>query len=417
MHTKIRQNLRTGALKLICILAPLLCIYAGETTKLSFLFGLKEVGHEESSLLNSLIMSLSLVGVPVIGLFSDKNCRKKTLMCLVFFEIAALFLLEHSPFVAAVLQGLIGAAVVAVSRAAYLDVRPVVTNIISRNSVRIPEQDDSLLAGIAVVETVIIQAAAWTFHPFLPDLDLVFLSKLLFALLIIILIFFNDLRDWDLDTSHHEIKSAQKKYLRGYAWQLLVAFFLYDCAFQTPNYFSEAYYNTKKLSEEIDIVGSGVLLGCIVVWVVLLSIYHVRSIRHLITKKERMMYRIRKNLFFSSLALFSVFLFPFAKWKSLFHSKIEFIDLFLFTFIGGIILALIFVYFTNRVKAHERGFLYGILEEVETLAEAISPVFVYSFLPAGTLTNIPFIILIGAGLLCIRKFKNKGNMVDQLLIK
>jgi len=417
VHTKTRHSLRTGFLKFLYIITPLLCIYAGETTKLSFLFELKTAGQEDSSLLNSLIMSLSLVGVPAIGLFSDKNCRKKTLMCLVLFEIAALFLLEHSQFVASALQGLIGAAVVAVSRAAYLDVRPVVTNIISRNSVRIPAQDDSLLAGIAVVETVIVQAAAWTFHSFFTELDLVLISKVLFACLIILLVFFNDLRDWESETSDHEIKSARKEYLSGYAWQLLVAFFLYDCAFQTPNYFSEAYYDTSKLSTEIDVVGGGIFAGCFAVWVVLLSIYYFRSIRHLITRKEKMMYRIRKGVFFSSLALFVVFLFPFAKYRSLFHSKIEFIDLFIFTFIGGIVLALIFVYFTNRVKPHERGFLYGILEEVETLAEAISPVFVYTFLPAGALTNIPFLILIGSGLLCIRKFKDKKNMVNKLLVK
>ena len=67
-----------------------------------------------------------------------------------------MFLLGRSQFVAATIQGLIGAGIVAVSRAAYLNVRPLITNIISINRIKIPAQDDSLLAGIAVVETVIV---------------------------------------------------------------------------------------------------------------------------------------------------------------------------------------------------------------------------------------------------------------------
>lgn len=407
MHTKTRHSLRTGFLKFLYIITPLLCIYAGETTKLSFLFELKTAGQEDSSLLNSLIMSLSLIGVPIIGLFSDKNCRKKTLICLVIFEIAALFLLEHSQFVASALHGLIGAAVVAISRAAYLDVRPVVTNIISRNSVRIPAQDDSLLAGIAVVETVIVQAAAWSFHSFFTDLDLVLISKSLFAFLILLLIFFNDLRDLEAETSTHEIKSARKEYLSGYAWQLLVAFFLYDCAFQTLNYFSEVYYSTSNLSTEINVVGGGIFAGCFAVWIALLSVYHFKSIQHLITKKEKIMHRIRKGLFLFSMFYFFMFLIPFMQYKSLFKSKVDMPVLFAYSIIGGILLALIFVYFTNQVKAHERGFLYGILEEVETLAEAIAPIFIYNFLPKGLLNNISFIILIGSGLICIMKYKKQ----------
>ena len=352
-------------------------------------------------------MSLSLIGVPIIGLFSDKNCRKKTLICLVIFEIAALFLLEHSQFVASALHGLIGAAVVAISRAAYLDVRPVVTNIISRNSVRIPAQDDSLLAGIAVVETVIVQAAAWSFHSFFTDLDLVLISKSLFAFLILLLIFFNDLRDLEAETSTHEIKSARKEYLSGYAWQLLVAFFLYDCAFQTLNYFSEVYYSTSNLSTEINVVGGGIFAGCFAVWIALLSVYHFKSIQHLITKKEKIMHRIRKGLFLFSMFYFFMFLIPFMQYKSLFKSKVDMPVLFAYSIIGGILLALIFVYFTNQVKAHERGFLYGILEEVETLAEAIAPIFIYNFLPKGLLNNISFIILIGSGLICIMKYKKQ----------
>ncbi len=305
MHIKTQRDLRTKLLRFIYIIIPLLCVYAGETSKLSFLFELKATGQKDDSLLSSLIMSLSLFGVPSIGLFSDKNCRKKTLMCLVIFELAALFLLEHSRFIAAALQGLMGAAIVAVSRATYLDMRPIITNIISRSSIKIPIQDDSLLAGIAVVETVIMQAIVWTFHFLFTGLDLVFISKILFTCLIILLIFFKDLRDEHLEISSHEIKLAKKEYLNGYSWQLLVAFFLYDCAFQTPNYFSATYYNANKLNQEIDIVGCGVLIGCVALWIVLLSIYHFRSIRHLITQKERMMYRLRKSLFWSSIALFT----------------------------------------------------------------------------------------------------------------
>ena len=213
MQTNIRRSLRSGILKFFYIFTPLLCIYAGETAKLSFLFELKIVDHGNASLLNSLIMSLSLVGVPSIGLFSDKNCRKKTLLCLVFFEIASLFLLSGSQFVAATIHGLIGSAVVAVSRAAYLDVRPLVTNMISRNSIRIPTQDDTLLAGIAVVETVIVQAAAWTFHSFFSHVDLVFIAKVLFIVLPVLLVFFNDLVDtnFDLEASHHEFKFDYKR--------------------------------------------------------------------------------------------------------------------------------------------------------------------------------------------------------------
>lgn len=413
----MKHSLRRTFLNFIYILTPLICIYAGETTKLAFLFELKNSEVGESSFLNTFIMSLSLVGVPAIGLFSDKNCRKKTLMCLVFFELAALFLLTQSQFIAATIQGLIGAGVVAVSRAAYLDMRPFITNIISKNRIEIATQDDSLLAGIAVVETVLIQAAAWTFHSFFSEIDLILICKLLFAFLVLMLFIFNDLRDIDTEISDHEISSAKKEYLRGYSWQLLVAFFLYDCAFQTPNYFSEAHYDIKNLSKEIDVVGSGVFIGCIVVWIVLLIIYHFRSMRHLITKKEKLMFRIRKSLFYASAALFAVFLFPFAKYKSLFHSNVEYLNLFFFTFIGGIVLALIFVYFTNRVKAHERGFLYGILEEVETLAEAIAPIFVFNFLGEGSLTNIPFIILIGAGLICIRKYNGSKHLLSNHLSK
>ncbi len=198
--------------KFIHLSTPLLCIYAGETTKLAFLFELKSGGVILASFLNSLIMSLSLVGVPAIGLFSDKNCRKKTLMCLVFFELAALILLGRSQFIAATIQGLIGAGVVAVSRAAYLDVRPLITNIISRNTIKIPAQDDSLLAGIAVVETVIVQAAAWTFHSFFTELNLIIICGSLFVLLIPMLIIFNDLRDREAEISKHEVSSAKKKY-------------------------------------------------------------------------------------------------------------------------------------------------------------------------------------------------------------
>jgi MFS family permease len=372
------KNLRSKLLIFVYIVTPLLCIYTGETTKLAFLFELKKAGSDANiSLLNSLLMSLSLVGVPWIGLFSDKNCRKKTLICLVLFELAALFLLGKSQFIAAILQGLIGAAVVAVSRAAYLDVRPLIGN---KDKV-IPQVDNSLIGGLAVVETVMVQAVAWVFNSYLTELNIVLLPKILFVLLIFFLMIFSDLRDKEAKDPSNEITSAKKEYLSGYAWQLLVAFFLYDCAFQTPNYFSE-----------------------------LVLIYNIKSIRFVFSEKEKMLFRIRQALFISSLIMFSVFLFPFLRYKSLLHSNIDLMDLGWFSTIGGIILALIFIYFTNKVKVHERGFLYGILEEVETFAEAISPVFVYNFLPTKELTNIPFIILIGVGMICIIKYKTREKL-------
>lgn len=411
------KRIRRIFLNIVYVFTPLLCIFAGETTKLAFLFELKNGGVTDASFLHSLIMSLSLVGIPILGLFSDKNCRKKTLTCLVLFELSALFLLSRSQFVAATIQGLIGAGIVAVSRAAYLDVRPFITHVISKNNLKISDQDDSLLSGIAVVETIIIQAIAWTFHSFFAESNLIIISESLFIFSIFMLIIFTDLRDRDARLCKHEISLAKKEYLRGYSWQLLVAFFLYDCAFQTPNYFSEANYNTSKLSQEIDIIGCGIFIGCIAVWLILLSIYHVQSMHHLVTMKEKMMFRIRKSLFYASILLFSVFLFPFIKWRSLFHSNVGFAVIFFFACIGGVILALIFVYFTNKVKAHERGLLYGILEEVEILAEAIVPIFVYNFLAKGSLTNIPFIILIGVGLLCIRKYNGNKTVVRHHILK
>ncbi|MEI6241897.1 MAG: hypothetical protein WCP39_00640 [Chlamydiota bacterium] len=101
-----------------------------------------------------------------------------------------------------------------------------------------------------------------------------------------------------------------------------------------------------------------------------------------------------------------VFLFPFVRYQSFFHASVGLIEKGFFASIGGVILSLIYVYFTNKVKVHERGFLYGLLDEVETLAECITPVFVFNFLPPKLLSNLPFIFLIGAGLICIRKYKD-----------
>ncbi len=400
----MNKNIYKKFLSLVYILTPLLCIYAGETTKLAFLFELKKTGSEATtSLLNSFLMSLSLASVPWIGLFSDKNCRKKTLICLVLFELAALLLLGKTPFIAVTIQGLIGAAVVAVGRAAYLDIRPYLSN---KNNF-ISAQNNNLLAGMAVVETLIVQATAWVGDSLLLGLDLVFLSKILFIFSIFLLIIFKDMRDKEKTNSSHEVASAQREYLSGYAWKLLVAFFLYDCAFQTPNYFSESHDNVYKLSREINVIGGGILAGCLLAWMVLLFLYHASSLHRLVIQQEKMLFRIKQCLFVCSFALFVVFLFPFLKHKSILHSNVELIHLGIFASIGGIVLALFFIYFTNKVKPHERGFLYGILEEVETLAEAISPVFVYNFLPKEGLTNIPFLILIGSGLVCIRRYKER----------
>lgn len=382
-----------------CLLIPLFCIYLGETAKLAFLFNLKDSAeHHAVGVLTSFLMTLSLVGVPSIGFFSDKNCRKKILMCCVVFEIVALILLNKAPFIAVVVQGLLGSAIVAVSRAAYLDVRPLFS--IRPRVEHI--QNTRLLAGISVVETIMVQALAWIAHYFLIEINLVFVCLVSFSVLFFLLMFFIDFRDSDAVKSEHELRAAKREYFSGYAWSLLVAFFLYDCGFQIPNYFLEAYSSKFNLSKEIDVVGSGIFIGCFVVWIVFLWFF---LFGRAVDRDAKLISVIRKCIFFISFAYLLVFCFPCFNCEYFFKHVIGLKTLFVYSCIGGILLALIFIYFTNRVKVHERGLLYGVLEEIEILAEAVTPVVIYNFFNSESLVNIPFFILIGSGVLCIQNFR------------
>jgi len=75
-----------------------------------------------------------------------------------------------------------------------------------------------------------------------------------------------------------------------------------------------------------------------------------------------------------------------------------------------IILSLTFVYFGERAISHERGLMFCILEEIETIAESIVPVMILALPKHTYLKTTPFNLLILIGVLCIlRRFKQTSS--------
>ncbi|MBF5060074.1 hypothetical protein [Candidatus Neptunochlamydia vexilliferae] len=371
---------------------PLLCIFAGETAKLAFFFELAKA-PKTANLLESMIMVLSLFCVPAIGLLSDKHCRKKTLVSVMVVGFLALVALISEGFIASFLQGIVGSAVVPIARAMYLDIQA--------------DPKKNWKISMAAVETVIIQAAAWSFSALYIESNFTHISMLLFLIGIFFLIPLKDKKDADQKHIKHEISSVRKRYLEGYAWQVLIAFFLYDCAFQLPNYYSEAFFTHILFSKILALVGSGILIGSSIIWI-LIAIYHTK-----LASISRARNCIYKGLIVTSVGMFLVYFLPFFEAGFLHSVEVNEMTFFYFCCISGMLLALVFVYFGNMVRVHERGLLFSILEEVETLAESVVPLFIF-YLPA-VLTNTPFIIIIGLGFLCLFKIPKRRKLFNKSL--
>jgi hypothetical protein len=342
-----------------------------------------------------------------LGRRSDKDCRRKMLIITLLGSIAGITTLSFAVnatqhtltslllYLGALgIDGVLGSAGTPIGRAAYFDVW-------DANN-RGYQRKDRL-----ATDTNIASAIPWVlicfnkgfFEHMLIPASLISLSL---SLLLVMLVF-EDLRDKDSRLVSHEIGLAAKKYLRGYALRLMLAFLLYDLAFQFINYLATEFYKLDELRQDFLLVeGAGIFLGSL-----------VARIGFTYTKRFRSSY---KSILIFSLALFSVFLMPWIKGLITGEFAIDNAVRLAFSSVGGVVLALSFGYFSHKVTAHETGLLFGIMEGVEILAEgAISLTFFLGNLKQAAsnphIAAVVMLILIGIGVVLISKSDGEENKV------
>lgn len=367
---------------------PLVCISCAELLKFCFLISLRDLG-ENADLYISILLFISVATSAIIGHFSDKYCRKKTLVyTLLFSTFSTIFLFLNRSFFALVFSGLGAAGLTPVARAAYIDVN-------------IYRKKDKVLT-----ETLIAQAFTWAIlcwqSFFLIKKTLLITALIVFLIVIVITILnYKDFRDNEQKKHIHSIKTSKKHFLIGYPLRIMIAFLIYDYAYQLINYWFESYSDISSLKNEFYLVqGSGILTGCLFIRFALSFYNNFKS--------------SYKTILLSSIILISTFLFPF-----LFHitmhnflSSLDAIVLLSFSTIGGVVLALIFSYFAHLAEPHESGFLYGLLEGIEIFSEASAGIFLFTYSKFLDKHFIPksyiFIVLLTLGAIFIFKHpKNK----------
>lgn len=385
---------------------PLLCIFARETTKLCFIVELRNLGSG-GPLSTAILMFIAIYFSMNLGRRSDKDCRRKMLIITLLGSIAGITTLSFAVnatqhtltslllYLGALgIDGVLGSAGTPIGRAAYFDVW-------DANN-RGYQRKDRL-----ATDTNIASAIPWVlicfnkgfFEHMLIPASLISLSL---SLLLVMLVF-EDLRDKDSRLVSHEIGLAAKKYLRGYALRLMLAFLLYDLAFQFINYLATEFYKLDELRQDFLLVeGAGIFLGSL-----------VARIGFTYTKRFRSSY---KSILIFSLALFSVFLMPWIKGLITGEFAIDNAVRLAFSSVGGVVLALSFGYFSHKVTAHETGLLFGIMEGVEILAEgAISLTFFLGNLKQAAsnphIAAVVMLILIGIGVVLISKSDGEENKV------
>ncbi|HVX00647.1 MAG TPA: hypothetical protein VHA52_09485, partial [Candidatus Babeliaceae bacterium] len=202
----------------------------------------------------------------------------------------------------------------------------------------------------------------------------------------------------------HGMKVAAKRYLRGYALRLMIAFLFYDLAFQFVNYLAEEFYNLNNLRKDFLLVeGAGIFLGGLAARTAFTYIRNFRS--------------SYKTILIFSLALFAIFLTPWLRYFFTGKFALDSVTLLSFSSIGGVVLALSFGYFSHKVTPHETGLLFGIMEGIEIFAEgAVSLSFFLGDLKQPTsnaiITSVILLIVIGIGALLVSKKDETVGMVE-----
>ena len=360
---------------------PLVAIFAKEISKLCYLVRLHDAG-DMLNLLAPTWLGLMIIFSIVIGLISDNYCRQKTLIFTLLASVASLILLLQGRFWLAVIVDGIFSAVTPVARAAYTDIHA--------QKDRISVLSDTFMAQALPWALLCFDSRVFNNHLF-PVAFVVF-----FVALFLMIFVFRDLRDKDAKKKLNHFHVAVKKYLKGYSLRLLVAFLFFNMAFQLTNYYTENYAHRDQLQIVLLMVeGVGIFAGCLFV-----KVAHLRaSFKSLI-------------LVFSA----GLLIFAFSALTALFteQRELSLYKFLVFAFVGGVSLPLIYGYYSKRVRAHDEGMLYGLLEGVQILAEALIPLFILAdalLIPHETqvLTATPFLILIGLGLLLILKKERKAN--------
>jgi len=358
---------------------------------------LRNLGHE-GPLSTALLMFLAIYFSMNLGLRSDKGCRRKMLIVTLVGSIIAIGVLGVAVNVtqntitslllylgALGIDGVLGSAGTPIGRAAYFDVWDANNKGYQRK--------DRL-----ATDTNIASALPWVLVCFNQNifenlLIPISLSSLVLCLLLVIFIF-KDLRDKDARLVPHETHKAAKKYLHGFALRLMLAFLVYDLAFQFINYLATEFYNLDELRQDFLLVeGAGIFIGGL-----------VARIGFTYTKFRSS----HKSILIFSIALFAVFLLPWVREMRSGEFAIDNVVQLLFSSVGGVVLALSFGYFSHKATPHETGLLFGILEGVEILAEGAMSLTFYLGDLKKTAANphiavTIMLILIGIGVLLVLK--------------
>ncbi len=300
-------------------------------------------------------------------------------------------------FSALAIDGIFGSAGTPIGRAAYFDVWAA-------------QHDGYQWKDRLVTDTNIAQALTWILVCLSQSIfEKMLIPISLFALVISLLFgifMFKDLRDKDDKLVEHEMKEAAKKYLKGYALRLMIAFLFYDLAFQFINYLAEEFYSLDRLRKDFLLVeGSGIFLGSL-----------VARTGFTYVKKFQSSY---KTILIFSLALFAIFLTPWL--RSFLTGKfiLDNVTFLSFSSIGGVVLALSFGYFSHKVRSHETGLLFGIMEGIEIFAEGLIS---FSFFfgnwkqcaSNAHIATFTLLLLIGIGVIFILKKEKKMNLKKKL---
>jgi hypothetical protein len=326
-------------------LLPLSMIIFGEMFKIFFYAEFQKVQERDSYI--DWWMLLQLVLAPLLGLLSDKFCRKKILLltlCSLILSAAFLRLAIFLQGPSDISQGLFElslvlyslGAVTPIARAAYCDVH--ISNQKTPN----------------IINTFLVQPLPWIFfYKFTFNTFGSFIGLILFGVAIaaIALFYFVDQRDRKQRRLSLRFKKIREEYGWGLCSRILIAVFISNSAWNLLQFYFEENESIGIANQYFSLAPGVAFLGGVII------------ARLLEIDLKKMI-----GLVFAFIGIFTLIQFIEGAATGNFNTVLRpiFIS---FTFFGGIGLPLIYAFFGRNADLHEQGVLYGLLDSFQKLTE------------------------------------------------
>ncbi len=352
---------------------PLLAIFVHGLHQIYFLIRLKNA-PVNVVYVSAIWVALQCIFATLFGLISDKYCRKKTLVFTLGCSMLSLPLLEAGWFwPAIVISGMLG-NIAPIARAAYCDVQ------LKRN------QEPNIINTFLVLPLPFI-VLSFNLHLF-ERYSSYFIHFVELVTFLACVFLFTDQRDKShRDISSHFFKTLLKKFSNGPSIRLLFSFYILNSGWWLLTYLVEAHSSEAKLLNYFFLViGLSFLAGAI-----FCRIYSFSPARAL-----------------PLLTLVIAVLFVFDWLYSVIFGNIAIATSFMhFTLIGGVVLPLWYVFFSQQAKTHEQGTVFGFLESLRSLTELTGPLILIFI----SINNIYYLLIPQSivGLLLVLSLKRGKN--------